>query len=77
MTNPITLGVNIDQNEKPQAVVEAGSYFAAETSGNNAYTLTGCTVAPGFDFNDFEMPTCSSLIILFPQHGDIIKRLTR
>lgn len=33
------------------AIVHGGSYQAAETTGD--YSLVGCSVAPGFDFNDF------------------------
>jgi hypothetical protein len=37
----------------------------------------GCTAAPGFDFEDFEMPAREELIARFPQHRNIIERLTR
>ena len=73
----IHLGIDPEQGEKPQAVVKAGCYFAAETKCNNAYALTGCTVAPGFDFDDFEMPGRKELTDIFPNQSDIIKRLTR
>jgi predicted cupin superfamily sugar epimerase len=36
---------------RPSAVVPAGCWQAARTTG--AYTLVGCTVGPGFDFADF------------------------
>ena len=73
----IHLGLDIEKGEKPQAVVKAGYYFAAETTCTDAYTLTGCTVSPGFDFNDFEMPSGTQLTDQFPEHDTIIKRLTR
>jgi predicted cupin superfamily sugar epimerase len=38
---------------RPVAVVPAGAWQAARPLG--AYTLVGCTVAPGFEFGDFEM----------------------
>lgn len=47
------LGPDILKGERPQAIVPAGAWQAAETLG--AYTLVGCTVAPGFDFAAFEM----------------------
>jgi predicted cupin superfamily sugar epimerase len=37
----------------------------------------GCTVAPGFDFADFEMLTRHELLSLYPQHEPIITQLTR
>lgn len=49
----ITLGLNIPHGQRPQAIVPAGAWQAAEPLG--AYTLVGCTVAPGFDFSAFEL----------------------
>ena len=47
------LGKSIDAGEKPQLVVPAGWWQTAESLGH--WTLVGCTVAPGFDFENFEM----------------------
>lgn len=47
------LGANILEGERPQVIVPAGWWQAAETLGD--YTLVGCTVAPGFEFLGFEM----------------------
>ena len=47
------LGPDIAMGERPQGVVPAGHWQAAETLGD--WTLTGCTVAPGFEFAHFEM----------------------
>ena len=47
------LGRDLAAGERPQAVVPAGAWQAAESLG--AWTLVGCTVAPGFDFRSFEM----------------------
>jgi predicted cupin superfamily sugar epimerase len=49
----VTLGVNPAAGERPQAAVPAGAWQAAESLG--AWTLVGCTVAPGFDFAGFEL----------------------
>jgi len=49
----IRLGADIAAGERPQAVVPAGAWQAAESLG--AWTLVGCTVAPGFDFSKFEL----------------------
>jgi predicted cupin superfamily sugar epimerase len=69
--------VGRDLGQEPQAVVTAGWYFAAEVAEPNSFALVGCTVAPGFDFADFEMPSRPELERLFPQHRDVISRLTR
>jgi predicted cupin superfamily sugar epimerase len=47
------LGTNIAEGERPQAVVPAHAWQAAQALG--AWTLCGCTVAPGFEFSGFEM----------------------
>jgi len=57
-------------------IVPAGSWFAAEPKAGG-YGLVGCTVAPGFDFADFELAERDRLTAEFPQHRERIERLTR
>lgn len=71
----ILLGRDPSRGHCLQAVVTAGSWFGAETHG--AFSLAGCTVSPGFDFSDFEMAARERLSDLYPQHGPLIRRLTR
>jgi predicted cupin superfamily sugar epimerase len=52
-TATLRLGPDLAAGERPQAVVPAGAWQAAESLG--AWTLVGCTVAPGFDFSGFEL----------------------
>jgi predicted cupin superfamily sugar epimerase len=63
-------------DERPQHVVSSGTWQAAVASARR-FTLCGCTVAPGFDFADFEMPTRAELVARFPQHAEWVTRLTR
>lgn len=49
----VMLGTDLLRGERPQAIVPADAWQAAEPTGS--YTLVGCTVAPGFDFSAFEM----------------------
>ena len=49
----VRLGTDLSAGERPQAMVPAGTWQAAESLG--AWTLVGCTVAPGFDFSRFEL----------------------
>ena len=49
----VRLGTDFAAGERPQAVVPAGAWQAAESLG--AWTLVGCTVAPGFEFSRFEV----------------------
>jgi uncharacterized protein len=49
----VRLGPNLHADEVPQAVVPARAWQAAETTGD--WTLCGCTVSPGFQFEKFEL----------------------
>jgi predicted cupin superfamily sugar epimerase len=49
----VRLGPDIMAGERPQAIVPGGAWQAAETTGD--WTLVGCTVAPGFEFAQFEL----------------------
>lgn len=60
-----------------QYTVLAGAWFGATVDTPNSYSLVGCTVAPGFDFTDFELGKRAVLIAEFPQHKEIINLLTR
>lgn len=71
------LGADIFKNETFQFVVPANCWFASEPAAESAFSLVGCTVAPGFDFNDFELARASELALQFPQHKEIIERLCR
>ncbi|UCG53239.1 MAG: cupin domain-containing protein [Candidatus Latescibacterota bacterium] len=73
----IKLGSDMEKGERPQAVVGAGCFFGATVNDADSYSLVGCTVAPGFDFDDFEMPNRKALLELFPQHRELVERLTR
>lgn len=73
----IRLGRNIKNGEVPQATVKAGWIFGASVNDSNSYSLVGSTVAPGFDFDDFEILRRDQLIEQFPQHKKIIEKLTR
>lgn len=47
------LGLDIAKGERPQLIVPPNAWQAAVSLGD--YTLVGCTVAPGFDFQTFEL----------------------
>ena len=74
---PVTLGPDLAQGETFQAVVPNGCWFGATVDTPGAYALVGCSVAPGFDFSDFEIAERESLTGVFPQHAALIARLTR
>jgi uncharacterized protein len=72
----IQLGNNPDAGEVFQAMVPAGAWFGSKPAPDSAYSLVGCTVAPGFDFADFEMATRETMLRNYPQHEAVIQLLT-
>ncbi|MFT6879391.1 MAG: putative cupin superfamily sugar epimerase [Psychromonas sp.] len=73
----LLLGQNPENGEKLQALVPANLWFASRPLKNSRYSLVGCTVSPGFDFDDFEMAQSEVLTHKFPIHQVIIEELTR
>ena len=61
--------------ETPHAFVPAGMWQAAESQGGAV--LCGCTVAPGFEFDDFELGDVEALVSQFPGDRELIRRLAR
>ncbi len=71
----------VDPDTVFQAVVPAGCWFAAErvpgASGGAGYSLAGCTVAPGFEFSEFELADVASITTAHPGHAEVLRRLIR
>jgi predicted cupin superfamily sugar epimerase len=59
-----------------QHTVPGGVWFGATPAPGGRFALVGCTVAPGFDFADFELADRAALIREYPRHQDWISRLT-
>ncbi len=72
----IRLGNNLERGEEFQAVVPAGCWFGSKPAEGTNFSLVGCTVAPGFDFADFEMADRSMMLAQFPQHQSVIEMLS-
>lgn len=73
--NLISKKLGVNQNEEPQQVIPKNNWFAAEISYGD-YVLISCSVAPGFDFADFELADKENLLNTFIFHKDIINKLT-
>ncbi len=73
----IQLGHELEKGQRPQFIVPAGCFFGASVINKDSFSLVGCTVAPGFEFDDFLLPNTHELLVKFPQHEAIIKRLSR
>ena len=70
------LGSDPEKNQVFQALIPKGCWFAAKVIKPDSFSLIGCTVSPGFDFEDFEMGRLEKLSKLFPQHSQLIRQLT-
>lgn len=73
----IQLGNDISKGQLFQYVVPANCWFASKPAPGSDFSFVGCTVAPGFDFADFELADANELPGLYPQHNKIIKELCR
>lgn len=71
------VGPDIRNGQLLQYTVLAGNWFASRVYDEGSFSLAGCTVAPGFDFKDFEMASRVNCINQFPNHINIIMELTR
>jgi predicted cupin superfamily sugar epimerase len=60
-----------------QHTVKKENWFAAEVIQKKSFALIGCSVSPGFEFEDFVLAKRGDLIKLFPQHELIIKKFTK
>ncbi len=70
------VGPEIEHGQVLQHVVPAGRWFGAYLPEGSDYALAGCTVAPGFDFADFELGKVEDLLRQFPGAEDAIRTLT-
>ncbi len=86
----VRLGNKADAGEQFQAVIPAGTWMGAQLIGyagtarqqggpdvSRDYALIGCTVAPGFEFEDFTVGKRAQLLEQFPKHRKLIIQLTR
>jgi predicted cupin superfamily sugar epimerase len=73
----LLLGPEAEAGQEFQAVVKAGCWFASAPLLADSFALVGCTVAPGFDFADFELARRDELSQVFPQHDALIAEFTR
>lgn len=72
----LRLGRDPKTGDALQAVFPRGAVFGAELVRSVPFALCGCTVAPGFDFADFEFGRRGELLARFPRHKALIRRLT-
>ena len=71
------LGLDLARGERPQLVIPRGTWFGTELGANAPYCLIGCTVAPGFEFADFELGDAAELARRYPSERERIARMSR
>lgn len=72
-----TLGAGEETDWHYQLVVPAGTWFASEPASGSHYSFVGCTVAPGFDYADFELAGAANLAARYPQLRALISERCR
>lgn len=73
----LTLGSDILAGQQVQTVVPAGVWQGSVLRAGGAFALMGTTMAPGFDFADYEAADRDALIAAFPDFAESIARLCR
>ncbi len=69
------LGLNIEAGEQPQVLVPKHTIFGSSVDDADTFSLVGCMVSPGFDFEDFELYTQQVLMADYPQHEAVIRKM--
>ncbi len=72
----LKLGTNLDRGELFHQVVPKNTIFGSSVDTEKGYALVSCSVAPGFDFQDFELLDSNYLLERFPKEEEIIRKLT-
>jgi predicted cupin superfamily sugar epimerase len=73
----VRLGLDLVAGDRPQVVIPAGTWFGTELAAGASHCLVGCTVAPGFEFADFELAEGPELETRYPAAADRIRRMRR
>jgi len=71
------LGNDLSERQTFQYIVPANCWFASRPAPGSDYCFVGCTVAPGFEFEDLELANAKNLSAIYPQHTDLIHELCR
>ena len=72
----IILGPAVAAGQQLQVVVPRGVWQGSVLEPGGEFALLGCTVAPGFDYEDYEHGSREELMAEFRQHVELIRRLT-
>jgi uncharacterized protein len=73
----LTLGTDLRAGQAPQAVVPGGVWQGSALASGGRFALLGTTMAPGFEFADYEAGDRAALLATYPAFADRVRRLTR
>lgn len=72
----VLLGSDFAAGQSPQVIVQRGVWQGSILEPSVDFALLGCTVAPGFDYVDYEHGKCDELIAQYPSFAEWIRKLT-
>jgi hypothetical protein len=72
----VRIGNRLEEGERPQVVVSRGVWQGARLAPGGQWALLGCTVSPGFEFEDYETATREELCAGWPEFGELLRKLT-
>jgi len=72
----LLIGPDLLAGQRPQVIAPGNLWQGTRLLPGGKFALLGCTVCPGFEFDDFEMKSREELIRIFPQHADLILGFT-
>jgi predicted cupin superfamily sugar epimerase len=70
------LGLDLSKGQQPFLWIPKDTIFGSTVQENDGFSLVSCAVAPGFDFRDFELFERSELLRAYPEHKEIVERLS-
>ena len=70
------LGLDLSKGQQPFLWIPKDTIFGSTVLENEGFSLVSCAVAPGFDFRDFELFERPELLAAYPEHSEIVERLT-
>lgn len=75
-TKVVTLGQDIRSDQQLQVVVPRGTWQGSLLNEGGEFALLGCTVAPGFEYSDYESGSRGDLLKEYPEQEELVTRLT-
>lgn len=72
----VVISNDLAAGHEPQHIVPVGVWQGCRLAPNGSWGLMGCTVAPGFDYADFELCNRAALIASYPKYEELIAALT-